>query len=347
MAVISHLEREIHEQPAVLRALLDGEGDNVKAIAAAIRAFQPALTYIAARGTSDNAARYAQYIMGSELRMPVALAAPSLHTLYETPPDLSPALVVGISQSGASTDINRALADAKAQGALTVAITNNPESALAQTADHHLYVHAGPERSVAATKTYTAELAAVAMLVSALAGSGTLAAALAELPALAERTLQLAGPMTDWVQRYRYMEKLITIGRGINYCTAFEVALKAKELTYITADGYSEADFRHGPLALIAPGFPVLVVAPEGKTLPGLLEFLDLLAERGAESLVISNAEAAFKHAKYAMPIPMMPEWISPICAILPGQLFALHLAREKGYSLDTPRGITKVTITE
>lgn len=343
----SHLEQEIYEQPAVLRALLEGEADNVRAIAAAIRAFKPAFTYIAARGTSDNAARYAQYAMGTLLRMPVALAAPSLHTIYETPPDLARALVIGISQSGASTDINRALSDAKAQGALTVAITNNPDSTLARAADYHLYIHAGPERSVAATKTYTTELAAVAMLVSALVVSDSLAAALAALPALAERTLALAEPMAGWVQRYRYMDKLITIGRGINYCTAFEIALKAKELNYITADGYSEADFRHGPLALIAPGFPVLVVAPEGQTLPGLLEFLDLLNERGAESLVISNVEAAFTHARYAMPIPEMPEWISPICAILPGQLFAMRLAHEKGYSLDAPRGITKVTITE
>ncbi len=343
----SHLEQEIYEQPAVLRALLEGETDKVKAIAAAIRAFKPAFTYIAARGTSDNAARYAQYVMGTLLRMPVALAAPSLHTIYETPPDLARALVIGISQSGASTDINRALTDAKAQGALTVAITNNPDSALAQAADQHCTFTPGLERSVAATKTYTAELAAVAMLVNALVVSDSLSTALAALPDLAQRTLALSAPMAGWVQRYRYMEKLITIGRGINYCTAFEIALKAKELNYITADGYSEADFRHGPLALIAPGFPVLVVAPEGQTLPGLLEFLDLLHERGAESLVISNAEAAFAHAKYAMRLPEMPEWISPICAILPGQLFAMHLAREKGYSLDAPRGITKVTITE
>lgn len=343
----SYLEQEIYEQPSVIRTLLDAEAGTAATIAAAIRAFDPAFTYIAARGTSDNAARYAQYVFGTMLRMPVALAAPSLHTIYSTPPDLSRALCIGISQSGASTDINRALADAKAQGALTVAITNNPESALANAADYHLYIHAGPERSVAATKTYTTELAAIAMLVNALIVSDSLAASLAALPALAQQTLVLSAPMTNWVQRYRYMEKLVTIGRGINYCTAFEIGLKCKELNYITADGYSEADFRHGPLALIAPGFPALVVTPEGETLPGLLEFLDLLNERGAETLVISNAEAAIGRARYAMHLPEMPEWISPICAVLPGQLFAMHLAREKGYALDTPRGITKVTITE
>ena len=343
----SYLEQEIYEQPTVIGTLIEAEAETAAAIAAAIRAFDPAFTYIAARGTSDNAARYAQYVLGTMLRMPVALAAPSLHTIYETPPDLSRALCIGISQSGASTDINRALADAKAQGALTVAITNNPESALAHTAHHHLYIHAGPERSVAATKTYTTELTAIAMLINALVISDSLATGLAALPALAQQTLELSAPVKDWVQRYRYMEKLVTIGRGINYCTAFEIGLKCKELTYITADGYSEADFRHGPLALIAPGFPALVVAPQGAALPGLLEFLDLLRDRGAETLVISNDEAAIERARYAMRIPEMPEWISPICAVLPGQLFARHLAGEKGYALDTPRGITKVTITE
>lgn len=343
----SFLEQEIHEQPAVIRALLDGETETVQAIADAIRSFNPAFTYIAARGTSDNAARYAQYVFGALLRMPVALAAPSLHTIYEAPPDLSRALVIGISQSGASTDINRALTDARGQGALTVAITNNPESALAKAAHHHLYVHAGPERSVAATKTYTTELTAIAMLVNALVVSDSLASALAALPGLADETLSLAAPMTTWVQRYRYMETLVTVGRGFNYCTAFEIALKAKELNYVAADGYSEADFRHGPLALIQPGFPALVVAPSGKTLPGLLEFLDLLRERGAEALVISNDAEALSRARHAMRIPDMPEWISPICAVLPGQLFAMHLAREKGLDLDAPRGITKVTITE
>ena len=343
----SYLEQEIREQPAVIRALLREEAGTAKAIAEAIRAFDPAFVYIAARGTSDNAARYAQYLFGMMLRMPVALAAPSLHTLYDAPPDLSRALCIGISQSGASTDINRALTDAKAQGALTVAITNNPESALARAAHHHLFIHAGPERSVAATKTYTTELTAVAMLVNALVVSDSLATALAALPDLAADTLALSDPIAGWVQRYRYMDKLVTIGRGINYCTAFEIALKCKELNYLTADGYSEADFRHGPLALIAPGFPALVVAPRGAPLPGLIEFLDLLRERGAETLVISNAEQAVEHARFAMRIPDMPEWISPICAVLPGQLFAMYLAFEKGYSLDTPRGITKVTITE
>jgi glucosamine--fructose-6-phosphate aminotransferase (isomerizing) len=185
------------------------------------------------------------------------------------------------------------------------------------------------------------------MLVNALLTSDALASGLAVLPRLAEQTLIMAAQMTDWVQRYRYMEKLVTIGRGLNYCTSFEIGLKCKELTYITADGYSEADFRHGPLALIGPGFPALVVAPEGVTLPGMLDFLDLLRERGAETLVISNADSALERARHVMRIPEMPEWLSPICAVMPGQLFAMHLAREKGYALDTPRGITKVTITE
>lgn len=344
---MSYLAEEIHQQPNVLRRLLVEETQTARHIADAIRAFRPAFVHIAARGTSDNAARYAQYVLGSLVHLPVALATPSLHTLYDSPPDLSRALVIGISQSGASTDVNQVILDAREQGALTISLTNTPHSALAHNAEHHLYLHAGDERSVAATKTYTAELLAVALLAAALAESDDLFAALAALPEQVETTLDMAADLSHWVQRYRYATHFAGIGRGYNYCTAFEISLKIKELCYITGQGYSEADFRHGPMAVLEPGFPVLVVAPAGKTLPVLLDFLNLLRERQAEALVISNVPSALALARYAMPIPEVPEWLSPICAVVPGQLFAMHLAEAKGYALDTPRGLTKVTVTE
>lgn len=344
---MSYLIEEIHEQPAVLRRLLSRETENVTQIAAAIRSFQPAFVYIAARGTSDNAARYAQYVLGSLTRLPVALATPSLHTLYDRPPDLSRALVIGISQSGASTDVNRVISDARAAGGLTLSITNNAQSPLAQNATYHVDLHAGEERSVAATKTYTAELTAVAMLAAALVQQADLQAALDQLPLLLETTLVQSSAIPTWVGRYRYALHFAGIGRGYNYCTAFEISLKIKELCYLTGQGYSEADFRHGPMALIAPGFPVLVVAPSGKTLPVLIDFLQVVNQRKAETLVISDHADALALGRYAMPIPTLPEWLSPICAVVPGQLFAMYLAGEKGYSLDTPRGIQKVTITE
>ena len=345
-----YLDQEIAEQPIALERLLNQEMDTARHIAAAIREFDPAFITIAARGTSDNAARYAQYLFGAQAHLPVALATPSLHTLYGAPPNLARSLVIGISQSGAGADVRQVLDDAKSQGALTVGITNDPESGVAQIADHHLWLRAGEERSVAATKTYTAELAAIAMIVAALVDNAELDQELVKLPQYAAQTLTefVSSPLRDpgWVERYRYMDQFSTIGRGYNYCTAFEINLKVKELCYVTGDPYSEADFRHGPIAVIHTGYPVMVVAPAGKTLPGMLDLLDKLHEKQAELLVISNDSAAFEHAQNIMRLPAMPEWLTPVPAVIHGQVFALRLAAVKGYKIDQPRGLTKVTST-
>ena len=346
-----YLEQEILEQPTVLQRLLDKEAQAVRKVATAIQAFDPVFMHIAARGTSDNAARYAQYLLGVQGRLPVALATPSLHTLYQTPPNLARAVVVGISQSGQGADVRQVLADAREQGALTVAVTNDPSSPVAQTAEHHLYLHADEERSIAATKTYTAELMVLAMLSAALNGDAALWDALGRLPRQAEQTLTeyITAPLASpqWVERYRYMERFAVIGRGLNYCTAFEINLKVKELCYLTGGAYSEADFRHGPIAVVHPGFPVLAVAPQGQTLPVMLDLLEKLHERQAELLVISNAEEAFRHAQNAMRLPAdVPEWLSPVLAVMHGQVFAMRLAIARGHEVDRPRGLTKVTIT-
>ncbi len=346
-----YLEQEILEQPTVLRRLLAEENQAVQRVVAAIREFDPGFVHIAARGTSDNAARYAQYLLGAYDRLPVALATPSLHTLYQTPPNLARALVVGISQSGQGADVRQVLDDARAQGALTVAITNDPNSPVAQAAAYHLHLRASEERSVAATKTYTAELMVLAMLAAELSDDDAMRAALRQLPRQAEQTLSeyVTTPLTapQWVERYRYMEQFAVIGRGLNYCTAFEINLKVKELCYLTGDAYSEADFRHGPIAVIHPGFPVMAVAPQGKTLPVMLDLLEKLHERQAELLVISNAEEAFRHAQNVMRLPAdVPEWLSPLLAVMHGQVFAMRLAIARGHEVDRPRGLSKVTIT-
>jgi glucosamine--fructose-6-phosphate aminotransferase (isomerizing) len=346
-----YLEQEIAEQPVVLQRLLSEETGTARRIAAAIRDFDPAFVCIAARGTSDNAARYAQYLFGAQARLPVALATPSLHTLYQAPPNLARALVIGISQSGRGEDIRQVLQDAREQGALTLAITNDPESPIAQTAAYHLPLQAGLEVSVAATKTYTAQLTAVALLVTALVGRDELREALARLPGYVSQTFteHISTPLSEpgWVERYRYMDAFATIGRGYNYATAFEINLKIKELCYITGDAYSEADFRHGPIAVIDRGFPVFVIAPAGKTLPAMLDLLEQLHEKGAELLVISNEEATFAHARQIMRLPAeMPEWLTPIAAVIHGQVFAMRLALVKGHEIDRPRGLSKVTVT-
>ncbi|MCQ3932913.1 MAG: glucosamine--fructose-6-phosphate aminotransferase [Chloroflexi bacterium] len=341
-----YIEQEIAEQPAVIQGLLDEESGTARRIAQAIRDFDPAFVWIAARGTSDNAGRYAQYLMGIQAGLPVGLATPSVHTLYDTTPRLNRALVIGISQSGQSVDVNQVVQDAREQGALTVTITNNPDSLMADTGEYHLPLHSGPELSIAATKTYTAELTAVAMLTAALVDKTELNEALAELPIKAAETLRLSENVWSWAERYRYAERCAVIGRGYNYSTAFEISLKLKELCYLTCQEYSEADFRHGPIAVVGSGFPVISVAPAGKTLALMVDLLEKLQERQAENLVISNEPSAGSFAQNFMPIPPIAEWLSPICAVMPGQILAMSLAKVKGYPVDQPRGLTKVTIT-
>jgi glucosamine--fructose-6-phosphate aminotransferase (isomerizing) len=343
---MTYLEQEIHEQPDVIARLLAEESETARQIGAAIREFNPAFVSIAARGTSDNAGRYAQYLFGIQAGLPVALATPSIHTLYETPPNLARALVIGISQSGQSEDVRQVVADAREQGALTVTITNDPKSRMAEASQFHVNLHAGEERSVAATKTYTAQLTAVAMLVSALTDKAELHSELAKLPDYIRQTLTLSDSVSTWVERYRYMERLVTLGRGYNYCTAFEISLKIKELCYVVGQEYSEADFRHGPIAVLNQGFPVIVVAPAGKPLPVMVDLLEKLGERGAECVVISNDESALGHGLKSMRLPALPEWLSPVAAVVPGQIFAMNLAMVKGYNIDQPRGLTKVTVT-
>lgn len=342
-----HIEREIAEQPDVIQRLLTEQVENAKSIAKAIQDFDPTFVSIAARGTSDNAGRYAQYLLGIKAQIPVALATPSVHTIYESKPNLSRALVIGISQSGQSPDVRRVVEDAREQGALTLSITNDAESPLAQVTAHHLPLNAGKEVSVAATKTYTAELAAVALIVSQLTGITEDQDKLNELPQFVRETLTHCEPISNWAERYRYMERFAAVGRGYNYCTAFEISLKIKELCYVPGEEYSEADFRHGPIAIVQPGFPVLVIAPEGKLYPNMLDLLNKLKERDAECLVISNQDEALAFGQTAMPLPNdQPEWLTPVTAVIPGQHFAMNLALAKGHAVDTPEGLTKVTNT-
>ncbi len=343
----SFLHSEIHDQPAVLAHLLEQEAANVRHLAEAVRTHNPKYVLIAARGTSDNAGVYGKYLFGSLVGLPVALATPSLYTLYNQPPRVDGALVIGISQSGQSPDIVAVLDHAREAGAPTVAITNDPQSRLALAADHVIQLHAGAERSVAATKTYTAQLMVLAMLAAYVADSAEHIDALQRVPEAVARTLSLHDYVATIAERYRYMEKCVVIGRGYNYATAFELALKLKELTYVLAEPYSSADFRHGPLALVEDGFPVLVMAPKSQVYAEVVDLLKGLGVRGAERLVISDGEEALAEARTPIALPVsLPEWLSPFTAIIPGQLLAMSLTLAKGYEPDHPRGLRKVTET-
>lgn len=343
----THLYREIHEQPAVLAELLERERAAIGRLAADMQRRRITHCVIAGRGTSDNAGRYAQYLLGAVNGLTVGLATPSLHTVYGRPPRYQDALVIGISQSGKSPDIVSVVADARRQGALTAAITNFPDSDLGGAADHVIALHAGIEQAVAATKTYTAELAAIALLSAALAADDEMRRALDRVPRQVEAGLALAPAILQQAERYRYMRVCAVIGRGYNYATAFETALKIKELTYVVAEPYSSADFMHGPVALIEQAFPTIVIAPAGRMLPEMAAFVESVRARGAEVIAISDDAGLLAQARTAFRLPVtVPEWLSPLLSIVPGQLFAMSLAHVRDLDVDRPRGLQKVTET-
>jgi glucosamine--fructose-6-phosphate aminotransferase (isomerizing) len=344
---MSFLQDEIHQQPHVLATLLDAEADRARHIVADLHSRKIEYVIIAARGTSDNAARYGQYLFGAHNRLPVGLATPSLFSVYREPPQLEGALVIGISQSGQSPDIVAVLAEGRHQGTPTLAITNDPSSPLAAQADYILPLHAGEERAVAATKTYTAQLGALALLSCALGDHRGRRDALWRAPQALQEVLDAETQIARAVDRYRYMETCVVLGRGYNYATAYEIALKLKELNYLIAEAYSSADFMHGPIAVVGSGFPALVIAPSGKMFHTMRRFSLELKSRGAELLVISDQQALLDEAVTPLPLPTgVPEWLSPLVSIVPGQLFALHLTLTRGNDPDHPQGLHKVTLT-
>jgi glucosamine--fructose-6-phosphate aminotransferase (isomerizing) len=277
----------------------------------------------------------------------VALATPSLFSKYKQPPKFKDALVLGISQSGISPDIVSVLDEARKQGALTASITNSPDSDLAQVTEYVINLHAGQERSIAATKTYTSELAAIAMLSVSLLADATRKSELIKIPELVSNTLALDAEIRLYAARYRYMKVCVVVGRGYNYATAFELALKLKELTYTVVEPYSSADFLHGPAAMIEHGFPVIVIAPDGVLVSEMAGFISTLRKRDAEVITISDVPDILARARIPLRLPVsVPEWISPIISIVPGQLFAMYLAHERNYNVDQPRALHKVTET-
>jgi len=341
------LRDEIFEQPGIIEALITNEIKNIKQIAKAID--KPRNIFIAARGTSDNAARYAKYVWGVNNQIPVALAAPSLFSVYKKPPALSDHLVIGISQSGESPDLLAVIQEANQQGCQTLTITNQPSSPLAANSDHVINIHAGPELAVAATKSYTAQLAAVAMLSAAWTDHTELWEEINRISDQTQKILEAESQLQIFSSRYRYMDQCVVLGRGYNYATAFEWSLKMKELSYVVAQPYSSADFMHGPIALVSHGFPVFAVASSGSAYNDMEVLLrKLKGEHRADLFLISDNQDLLSLADCPVPIPdNIPEWLSPIIGIIPAQLFTYHLTLAKGMDPDSPRGLSKVTLTK
>ncbi|MFT3661675.1 MAG: SIS domain-containing protein [Gordonia sp. (in: high G+C Gram-positive bacteria)] len=336
---------EIAEQPDCWRRLLDDGADHIAGVAAQIAARRPRFVQFVARGTSDHAALYAKYLVEVFLQLPAGLVSPSTMTVYGARPDLSDVLFVAVSQSGGSPDLVRSVEVARDGGALTVAVTNSARSPLSEAAELHVDVLAGPERSVAATKSYTAELLALYLLIDGIAGGAGRAAA-AALPELGDRVLESDGHVREVAQRYRFAQRLVTTGRGYAYPTAREAALKLMETSYLSAQAFSGADLLHGPLATVDPQVPVLAVVPDGAGGAAMAPVLERLAERDADVFGVGAPERiAGLAGGIALP-GGAPEPLSPLLEIIPLQQLALHLAVARGGDPDSPRGLRKVTET-
>jgi glucosamine--fructose-6-phosphate aminotransferase (isomerizing) len=339
---------EIRQQPAALARTLAAETKKAAKLRAAIEKKRPRLVVLAARGTSDNAAQFARYLIEITTGIPVSLAAPSIHTVYGKHIDYTDALVIAISPSGESTDTNIVLEQAKADGALTVGITNEPNSALARLAEHVFLVRAGREKSVAATKTYTGQLLACYLIACAL-GANIPHSALEQIPDLASQALALEPEIAALAGRYRFMDHAVVVGRGLNYSNAFEFALKMMETSYVVAERFSSADFLHGPIAMVEANFPLFLFAPSGPTWTSLREMLVRLKDLKAETCVITDKKNRIPDnlGTRFIRLPFeVDEILTPIPYIIPAQLFAAHLAAEKNLNPDQPRTLSKVTRT-
>ncbi|MCA1817379.1 MAG: SIS domain-containing protein [Acidobacteria bacterium] len=339
--------QEIAEQPAALRATIEGERAKVARLGKFLRGRGIDLIVLVARGSSDNASLFGRYLLEIKTGVPVSLSAPSVHTLYQARLDLRRALVVGVSQSGEGEDINRVLENARACGAYTVGITNEPNSAMVSLVDETLLTHGGRERSVAATKTFTGQMLLFYLLADALAEDDGAKVDYAAIPDWAGRALELKSAVAEMIERYVFMENCVVVGRGLMYANAYEFALKLMETCYVVAERFSSADFLHGPLAMVERHFPVILFAPPGVTRDSTRALVERLRELRADTLAITDDAALAHAATRSLLMPAgLDEFLAPIPYIIPAQLFAALLADCKGLNPDAPRSLSKVTRT-
>ena len=345
---MSKMLEEIREQPDALERTFREELGQTRQLKKRLSGTRPRMIMLVARGTSDNAAQFGRYLLEIQTGIPVSLAAPSIFTLYKADFSFDGVLVIAISQSGESTDTNLVLERARSQGAVTIGVTNESASTLAGLAEHVFLVRAHRERSVAATKTYTGQLMMLYLLAYAL-GAAIDLDDVARIPAWAAHALSLEEEVRGRAERYRFMERAIVVGRGLNYSNAFEFALKLMETRYVVAERFSTADLLHGPIALLEPSFPAFLFAPTGVTWPGMREMIQKMQQLRAETLVLTDQanRDAIAMSGRAITVPCaLEEMYTPIPYIIPAQLFAASLAVEKGLNPDQPRTLNKVTLT-
>jgi len=337
---------EIRAQPAAVARTLRSERPKVLEIAERLRRYPPSQVIIGARATSAHAGWYGRFAFETICGLPAALASLCVYTMYRRTPRIEDALVIGISQSGEATDVMEMMQAARRVGALTLAITNEPNSTLAGMAEYTLLLQAGREKGVAATKTYTTSLAVLLMLAVAIRGASGLDA-LEEVPPAMEAALKLESTVAALVPRYRYAPSMVALGRGYNQATALEAALKISETCCLPTLAWSPAEFMHGPISLVQAGLPVLAFALSGRTYMSTYTLLRRLRKEGAELIVVSDKQQALDTAHAAIALPAaLAEAASPLAAIIPAQLLACQLSLARGHNPDQPRNLNKITRT-
>jgi glucosamine--fructose-6-phosphate aminotransferase (isomerizing) len=346
---LARLLSEIGEQPAVLGRLLSEQRAAVEEVAEIIRRRDPTAIVLVARGSSDNAAVYGRYLFEVCNRRLTSLAAPSGLTLYGSGPRLDETLVIGVSQSGQGEDVVAYVRAARDQGAATIAIVNDETSALAQTAEWVLACLAGPELSVPATKTVTAQMLLLAMLSDALGETPPTSPGLAGLPEAVELALRQRSAAAELARVLADRTLGSVIGRGFAFPPALEIALKLKETSYTRAEPFSAADFLHGPVALVEPGYSALLVDCGGRSSDAALSIAQAINQRGGQPVLLRAAAEAFAAPpdvrSLAIDVPLAEPY-APIVALVLGQLLAVELAAARGLDPAQPRGLRKVTST-
>ncbi|CDZ25080.1 Glutamine-fructose-6-phosphate transaminase (isomerizing) [[Clostridium] cellulosi] len=344
---MSLMKNEILEQAVVTRRCLKENSAQIDSIVSELNSRGIRFVVMAARGTSDHAAVYGKYILESRKGCQVALAAPSVLTLYNKRPDYKDMLVIGISQSGQAQDVREVLQLASEQGAVTVAITNYPDSPLAKTAKYHLNCFAGEEKSVAATKTFTAQMILLASLAAKWSGDRAFFEKLEVIPEKIQETFAHFDEVKSIAKRYRFMEECFVLARGINYAIALEAALKIEETNYIRAKAFAISDFQHGPMAMLQKDMPVLIFAPSGPSERDAYEIIEKARKAQADILVFSDSEKLRALGDCSISTPGgIDEDISPYVNVVLAQMFACSLAEIRGLNPDQPRMLNKITKT-
>ena len=340
--------KEILEQPVALERCFEKNSSTISEIVKTVQSKNITQVVIAARGTSDHAAVYGKYVIELLLGIPVSLAASSIFTIYRGGMNFGNCLVIGISQSGKAADVLEVLRGAKSGGAVTVGITNNADSEIALEPDFFLSCEAGVEKSVAATKTFSTQMFLLASLAAEWAGNCEMLHEISQIPEKISQAFDVSGAIESKVERYRFMNECFVLARGINYAVSLEAALKIQETTYVRAKAFATSDFQHGPIAMIERDIPVMIFAPDGPSAKDVSSMIEKLCKEQIETIVISNRKDILDMGTTAFSIPETSnDVISPFFNVIVAQMFACRLALVKGLNPDSPRGLSKVTVTK